>query len=272
MKKSKRTHPDESREKNHDRDFLIDFWRFCRDDFIRDAPKEVKDAFDYAGLRAPKDDDDLMTVVFSLLAHRLPESLLSRGLIDVKSESKDVAERRGVLFAIMTHPAWNRIGMLEQLADRIASVRKEKPDDWKHWLYCIFGLLDLLQQRILADIQEALREDEITIDIKDTISTDGEMLERSTDVYRECLFSWGNEDDRPPFTKHDMWMALIQDKEMAEGMLTSPFFIVEERARRVMENYGLSKRDARIVVATMEQLGKVINLNEEEKKTEAPGS
>jgi hypothetical protein len=39
--------------------------------------------------------------------------------------------------------------------------------------------------------------------------------------------------------------------------------LVEHRANRIVENYGTSKRDARLVVAVAEQLGKLIEIRDE---------
>ncbi|PJG54068.1 hypothetical protein CVM73_16760 [Bradyrhizobium forestalis] len=41
--------------------------------------------------------------------------------------------------------------------------------------------------------------------------TDDELNNIATEEYRRALFEWDNDDDRPPFTKHDIWMALMDD-------------------------------------------------------------
>jgi len=58
-------------------------------------------------------------------------------------------------------------------------------------------------------------------------------------------------------------MALMDDSE-PEDHLPSPSAMVDLRAARVMENYGLNRRDARLVVAVMESLGETINLKDDE--------
>jgi hypothetical protein len=57
-------------------------------------------------------------------------------------------------------------------------------------------------------------------------------------------------------------MALLDDSE-PEDHLPSPSALIDLRAARAMENYGLNKRDARLVVAVMESLGETINLNDD---------
>jgi hypothetical protein len=58
-------------------------------------------------------------------------------------------------------------------------------------------------------------------------------------------------------------MALIDESE-PEDRVPSPSVLVELRANRVIENFGMNKRDARLVVAVAEQLGKVINLKDDD--------
>jgi hypothetical protein len=59
-----------------------------------------------------------------------------------------------------------------------------------------------------------------------------------------------------------------QAAEMAdsepEDHLPSSSAMVDLRAARVMENYGLNRRDARLVVAVTESLGETINLKDDE--------
>jgi hypothetical protein len=101
------------------------------------------------------------------------------------------------------------------------------------------------------------------------IDTDEELNNLATEEYRRALFEWDNDDDRPPFSKHDIWMALMDDSE-PEDHIPSPSAMVDLRAARVMENYGLNKRDARLVVAVMESLGETISLNDDEGEDSHP--
>lgn len=70
-----------------------------------------------------------------------------------------------------------------------------------------------------------------------------------------------SQDDHPPLTKHDIWMALMDDSE-PEDHLPSPSAMVDLGAARVTENYGLNRRDAWLVVAVVESLGETINLKD----------
>jgi hypothetical protein len=213
------------------------------------------------GLREPKGENDPMYIALNILATRLPKKLLSRDLIAPKCENHPATmKRRGALVAIVMHPGWQRLRMLKQLIDRVEVFKVEKPKDWQHWLYVTFDLLNLIVQRNLADVQQLLDDEQIEVDLEPTIADDGALLKKAAEVYRDRLREWKNENDRPPFTKQDMWMAMLQDKEQADGVLLSVSELVEERSRRVMENYGLCLRDSRIVVATMEQLAKVIDV------------
>jgi hypothetical protein len=45
---------------------------------------------------------------------------------------------------------------------------------------------------------------------------------------------------------------------------------LQARRERMMENYGLNKRDARLVVAVMESLGETINLKDDEGEDSHP--
>jgi hypothetical protein len=45
------------------------------------------------------------------------------------------------------------------------------------------------------------------------IDTDDELNGAMTEEYRRALFECDNDDDRPPFTKHDLWMALMDASE-----------------------------------------------------------
>lgn len=240
--------------------FLIDFLRFCDRDLFKGAPTDMRRLI-AGGLREPKGEDDPMYVALKILATRLPKELLSRDLMDPKRRNHPTTmKRRGALAAVVMHPGWQRLHMLKQLIDRVEVFKAEKPKDWQHWLYVTFDLMNLVVQRNLADVQQLLKEEHIEVDLEPTIADNDTLLKKATEVYRDRLYEWKNENDRPPFTKQDMWIALLQDKEQEEGVLMSVSELVEVRARRIMENYGLCLRDSRIVVATMEQLGNVINL------------
>lgn len=115
------------------------------------------------------------------------------------------------------HPGWQRLHMLKQLIDRVEVFKVEKPKDWQHWLYVTFDLMNLVVQRNFADVQQLLKEEDIEVDLEPTIADDDTLLKKATEVYRDRLYEWKSENDRPPFTKQDMWIALLQDKNRKKG-------------------------------------------------------
>jgi len=244
-------------------DFLIDFTRFCDEELFHGAPAEIRRAV-AQGLRVPKNDDDLMVAALRLLALELPEELLERELLDPALRHPSSLKHRATLASIIVHPGWRRLHMLNQLADRVGSFKAKHPEDWMHWMYLVFDLLALVVRRNFADVQALLAGQKFPVTFKEVIADDKTLLDRATHTYREKLFAWKNETERTPFSKQDLWMALLQEREIDEGVLISVSDLIELRARHVMENYGLCLRDARIVVATTEMLGKVIDPSADE--------
>jgi hypothetical protein len=255
-------------------------WSFFKTKFLADAPADIVDAFEAGGLRLPKDEDDFMCVVFGAIEALSPARLLSPDILTEKDDD-ETRLARAVLLCVLSHPRWWQAQALEGLAtnDRMVAFRQKKPEDWKLWTILLFEITTLLVQRVFADVKTAVEEERsphknvVNLFLErstrkeakallpeDIVATDDELLDSATEKYREALFRWNNDDDPPPFSKHDLWMALSSDPE---DDIPSPSILVELRANRVMESYGLSRRDARLVVAVAEHLGKVISLDDE---------
>jgi hypothetical protein len=263
--------------------FLKNAWTFFKNEYLANAPAEVLETFNSTGLRLPKDEDDVMRAPFVVLAKYVPSALVSADILARKSDATTRA-KTGVLLAILSHPKWRHARLLlEVLAsnDRMKKLQKDKPDDWQYWVFFLFNVIELIVRRMFSDVRTVIDE-ELSGDVGDLmaeraakllpdnlIDTDEELNNIATEEYRRALFEWDNDDDRPPFTKHDIWMALMDDSE-PEDHLASPSALVDLRAARVMENYGLSRRDARLVVAVMESLGETINLKDDEDEDSHP--
>ena len=257
--------------------FLKSAWTFFKNEYLADAPAELVETFNSTGLRLPKDEDDVMRAPFVVLAKYVPSALLSTDILARKSDATTRA-KTGVLLTILSHPKWRHARLLlEVLAsnDRMKKLQKDKPDDWQYWVFFLFNVIELIVRRMFSDVRTVIDE-ELSSDVSDLmaeraakllpdnlIDTDEELNNVATEEYRQALFEWDNDDDRPPFTKHDIWMALMDDSEPKDH-LPSPSALIDLRAARVMENYGLNRRDARLVVAVMESLGETINLKDDE--------
>jgi hypothetical protein len=263
--------------------FLKNAWTFFKNEYLADAPAELVETFNSTGLRLPKDEDDVMRGPFVVLAKYVPSTLLSTDILARKSDAATRA-KTGVLLTILSHPKWRHARLLlEVLAsnDRMKKLQKDKPDDWQYWVFFLFNVIELIVRRMFSDVRTVIDE-ELSGDVGDLmaeraakllpdnlIDTDEELNNIATEEYRRALFEWDNDDDRPPFTKHDIWMALMDDSE-PEDHLPSPSALIDLRAARVMENYGLNRRDARLVVAVMESLGETINLKDDEDEDSRP--
>jgi hypothetical protein len=248
--------------------FLKNAWTFFKNEYLADAPAELVETFNSTGLRLPKDEDDVMRGPFVVLAKYVPSTLLSTDILARKSDATTRA-KTGVLLTILSHPKWRHARLLLEVLgsnDRMKKLQKDKPDDWQYWVFFLFNVIELIVRRMFSDVRTVIDE-ELSGDVGDLmaeraakllpdnlIDTDEELNNIATEEYRRALFEWDNDDDRPPFTKHDIWMALMDDSE-PEDHLPSPSALIDLRAARVMENYGLNRRDARLVVAVMESLG-----------------
>jgi hypothetical protein len=189
-----------------------------------------------------------------------------------------------VLLTILSHPKWRHARLLlEVLAgnNSMKKLQKDKPDDWQYWVFFLFNVIELIVRRMFTDVK-TLIDEELSGDVGDLmaeraakllpdnlIDTDEELNNIATEEYHRALFEWDNDEDRPPFTKHDIWMALMDDSE-PEDHLPSSSALVDLRAARVKENYGFSRRNARLVVAVMESLGETINLKDDEDEDSHP--
>jgi hypothetical protein len=225
----------------------------------------------------------VMRAPFVVLAKYVPSALLSTDILARKNDATTRA-KTGVLLTILSHPKWRHARLLlEVLAsnDRMKKLQKDKPDDWQYWVFFLFNIIELIVRRMFSDVRTII-EEELSGDVGDLmaepaakllpdnlIDTDKELNNIATEEYRRALFEWDNDDDRPPFTKHDIWMALVDDSE-PDDHLPSPSALIDLRAARVMENYGLNRRDARLVVAVMESLGETINLEDDEDEDSRP--
>lgn len=263
--------------------FLKNAWTFFKNEYLADAPAELVETFNTTGLRLPKDEDDVMRAPFVVLAKYVPSALLSTDILARKSDATTRA-KTGVLLTILSHPKWRHARLLlEVLAsnESMKKFQKDKPDDWQYWVFFLFNVIELIVRRMFSDVRTVI-DKELSGDVGDPmahiaakllpdnlIDTDKELNDIATEEYRRALFEWDNDDDRPPFTKHDIWMALMDDSE-PEDHLPSPSAMVDLRAARVMENYGLNRRDARLVVAVMESLGETINLKDDEDEDSHP--
>jgi hypothetical protein len=263
--------------------FLKNAWTFFKNEYLADAPAELVETFNNTGLRLPKDKDDVMRAPFVVLAKYVPSALLSTDILARKNDATTRA-KTGVLLTILSHPKWRHARLLlEVLAsnDRMKKLQKDKPDDWQYWVFFLFNIIELIVRRMFSDVRTII-EEELSGDVGDLmaepaakllpdnlIDTDKELNNIATEEYRRALFEWDNDDDRPPFTKHDIWMALVDDSE-PDDHLPSPSALIDLRAARVMENYGLNRRDARLVVAVMESLGETINLKDDEDEDSRP--
>jgi hypothetical protein len=265
--------------------FLKNAWAFFKNEYLANAPAELVETFNSTGLRLPKDEHDVMRAPFVVLAKYVPSALVSADILARKSDATTRA-KTGVLLTILSHPKWRHARLLlEVLAsnDRMKKLQKDRPDDWQYWVLFLFNVIELIVRRMFSDVRTVIDE-ELSGDVGDLmaeraakllpdnlIDTDEELNDIATEEYRRALFEWDNDDDRPPFTKHDIWMALMDDSE-PEDHLPSPSALVDLRAARVTENYGLSRRDARLVVAVIESLGKTINLKDDEDEDEEPSN
>jgi hypothetical protein len=197
------------------RAFVVSAWRFFKTEYLASAPDEIMELFDTSGLRPPEehDDNDFMAIVFTVIAKRLPPRLLSP---DILAEKNDEATRtsRALLLCLFCHPKWRQVRMLEALAEdeKMTSLRTKKSEDWRHWVFLFFRVIELLMLRMFGDIKTVIdgersptsnvinlvmernlkngANSEKSMLPDGVIATDDELLKAVTESYRETLFEW----------------------------------------------------------------------------------
>jgi len=75
--------------------FLINAWKFFKNNIDRNAPDEIREAFNGSSLRVPEGDDDTMLAPFKMMAHVCPPSLLSPDIFAQKDDVAIVLRERG---------------------------------------------------------------------------------------------------------------------------------------------------------------------------------
>lgn len=145
-----------------------------------------------------------MRAPFVVLAKYVPSALLSTDILERKGDATTRA-KTGVLLTILSHPKWRHARLLlEVLAnnERMKKFQKDKPDDWKYWVFFLFNVIELIVRRMFSDIKTVI-EEELRGDVRDDlmaqraakllpddlINTDEELNNIVTEEYRRALLS-----------------------------------------------------------------------------------
>jgi hypothetical protein len=118
-----------------------------------------------------------MRAPFVVLAKYVPSALLSADILAPKGDATTRA-KTGVLLTILSHPKWRHARLLlEVLAsnERMKKFRKDKPEDWKYWVFFLFNVIELIVRRMFSGIKTVI-EDELRGDISLTAQRAAKLL------------------------------------------------------------------------------------------------